>query len=60
MIVIANIGLAIIIFMGYLLVTLTIAGAVKLQNDSYEDAIAAAYIVGLILYIVTVMIFIHI
>lgn len=60
MIVILNIGIAIITLLSYLFVTLIIASAVKIITESYEDAISAAYIVGLIIYVITAMIFIHI
>ena len=55
MVVIAKIGIAIILLLLYLFITLTTASFVMLKYDSYEDAISAAYVLGIVIFMIVAM-----
>ena len=55
MAVIAKIGIAIILLLLYLFITLTTASLVMLKYDSYEDAISAAYVLGIVIFMIVAM-----
>lgn len=55
MVVIAKIGIAIILLLLYLFITLTTASLFMLKYDSYEDAITLAYVLGIVIFMIVAM-----